>query len=82
MARSTQTTVTIRVADLEKLIRKIVRRDVRQVVREELARAGAEVVEPWMSDPESPLYQDMDHLAQRKSKGRLKFHSYDEVFGK
>ena len=73
--------MTISLHDLEKIISKVVRRDVRQIVREELARAGAEIVEPWMSDPESPLYQDMQDLLKRSQAGRLKFHTYEEVFG-
>jgi hypothetical protein len=81
MAHSTRTMVTLDLKDLEKIIRKIVRHDVRQIVREELARTGAEVVEPWMSDPESPLYQDMQDLLKRKQEGRLKFYTYEEVFG-
>ncbi|MBI4670941.1 MAG: hypothetical protein HY741_04630 [Chloroflexi bacterium] len=74
MARSTRTQVTLDLQDLEKIIRKIVRHDVRQVVREELARTGIGVTEPWMSDPESPLYQDMQDLLKRKKEGRLGFH--------
>lgn len=70
MTRSTRTMVTIDLQDLEKMIRKIVRHDVRQIVREELARTGAEVVEPWMSDPEM------------RSSQRPKLLTYDEVFGK
>ena len=83
MTRSTRTMVTIDLKDLEKVIRKIVRHDVREIVREELARTGAEVVEPWMSDPESPLYQDMAELAEEIRDGRhSKLLSYKEVFGK
>ncbi|MBI5302444.1 MAG: hypothetical protein HY868_09920 [Chloroflexi bacterium] len=83
MTRSTRTMVTIDLQDLEKMIRKIVRHDVRQIVREELARTGAEVVEPWMSDPESPLYQDMQELAKEmRSSHHPKLLTYDEVFGK
>jgi len=83
MAHSTQTMVTLDIKDLEKIIRKIVRHDVRQVVREELARTGAEVVEPWMSDPESPLYQDMVELGNEMRSGqRPRLLTYEEVFGK
>ena len=83
MTHSTRTMVTLDVRDLEKIIRKIVRHDVRQVVREELARTGAEVVEPWMSDPESPLYQDMLELQNEIRSGRRpKLLTYEEVFGK
>ncbi len=81
MARSTKSLVTIELQDLKKIIRTIVRQDVRQIVREELARKEAEVIEPWMSDPESPLYQDMQDLLKRSQEGRLKFHTYEEVYG-
>ncbi len=83
MTRSTHTLVTIDLRDLEKMIRRIVQRDVRQIVREELARTGAEVVEPWMSDPESPLYKDMAELEKEIRSGqRAKLLTYDEVFNK
>ncbi len=83
MAHSTRTMVTLDLKDLEKIIRKIVRHDVRQIVREELARTGAEVVEPWMSDPESPLYQDMVELGNEMRSGqRPRLLTYEEVFGK
>ena len=83
MAHSTRTMVTLDSKDLEKIIRKIVRHDVRQIVREELARTGAEVVEPWMSDPESPLYQDMVDLGNEMRSGqRPRLLTYEEVFGK
>ena len=83
MTRSTRTMVTIDLKDLEKVIRRVVRHDVREIVREELARTGAEVVEPWMSDQESPLYQEMTELAKEIQGGRHpKLLTYDEVFGK
>lgn len=83
MTRSTRTLITIELKDLEKIIRKVVRHDVRQIVREELARTGAEIIEPWMSDPESPLYQDMLELQNELRGGqRPKLLTYEEVFGK
>jgi len=81
MTRSARTMVTVDLKDLEKIIRRVVRHDVREIVRSELARTGAEVIEPWMSDPESPLYQDMQDLLKRKKEGRLKFYTYEEVLG-
>ena len=83
MARSTKTQVTIDLQDLERIIRKIVRSDVRKIVREELARTGAGVIEPWMSDPESPLYQDMVELEQEIRAGlRPSPMRREEVYGK
>ena len=83
MTRSARTMVTVDLKDLEKVIRKVVRHDVREIVREELARTGAEIVEPWMSDPESPLYQDMLEMQNELRSGRRpKLLTYEEVFGK
>ena len=80
MTRATQTIITISERKLEALIRKVVR----QVVHDELTKLVKEqplLIEPWMSDPESPLYQGMQDLLKRKKEGRLKFHTYEEVFG-
>lgn len=80
MTRSTQTRMTISERKLEALIRKVVRQVVHEELQE-LAKRQPELIEPWMSDPESPLYQDMQDLLKRKQEGRLKFYTYEEVFG-
>lgn len=80
MARSTQPTIKINEHQLETVIRKIVR----QVVREEFQRALAEypeIVEKWMSNPKSPLYQDMLALRREVRTGKLKLLSDREVWG-
>jgi hypothetical protein len=80
MPRSTEATVTISERKLEALMRKVVR----QVVHEEfekLVKQRPEVVEAWMSNPDSPLYQDMQDLLKRSGKGHVRLHTYDEVFG-
>ena len=79
MAGSTQPTVTISERKLETIIRKVVR----EVVHEELERAlkrKPEVVEAWMSDQESPLYQDMVELREDARAGRMKLLTDQEIW--
>lgn len=80
MARSTHATVTISERQLENVIRRIVR----QVVREEFQRAletHPELVEKWMSNPKSPLYQDMLALRRDIRANRVKLLRDNEVWG-
>ncbi len=80
MVRSAQTMVKISERKLEALLRKIVR----QVVHDELEktlRRKPELIEPWMSDPESPLYQDMVEIRDDIRSGRMKLLSGKEVWG-
>jgi hypothetical protein len=72
--------VTISERKLEVLMRKVVRQTVREELQK-LVKRQPRVIEPWMSNPESPLYQGMQDLLKRKKEGRLKFHTYEEVFG-
>lgn len=71
-----QTVNTLSVAELEELIRRI--------VREEIALAFDErdiYAEPTVIEPGSPLYEDLIDIEQRAQEGRLKFYTYEEVFG-
>jgi|GEM_PF-4558962 len=80
MAHPAPATVTISERRLESLMRRVVR----QVVHEEFERLiqqRPEVVEAWMSNPDSPLYQDMQNLLKKSCKGRAKFLTYAEVLG-
>ncbi len=80
MPRSTEAIVTISERRLEALMRKVVRQAVHEEF-EKLVKQQPELVEAWMSNPDSPLYQDMQDLLKRSRKGHAKFHSYGEVFG-
>ncbi len=81
MARSTEPTITVSERKLKSIIRKVVR----EVVHEELEKMlerRPELVEAWMSDPESPLYQEMVELKQNIRAGRTKLLTDEEVWGK
>ena len=57
---------------------------IRSVVREEIARAmeaWAGYFEPTIIEPGSPLYEYLQDIKQRAEEGRLKFYTYEEVFG-
>jgi len=71
-----QTVNTLSVIELEALIRRI--------VREEIALALDEwdiYAEPTVIEPGSPLYEDLMDIEQRAREGRLKFYTYEEVYG-
>jgi len=63
-------------AELESLIRRIVRDEIESVL------AGLDLYEgPTVIEPGSPLYQSLIDIQQRAREGRLKFYTYEEVFG-
>ncbi len=37
--------------------------------------------EPTVIEPGSPLHEDLKDIEQRAQEGRLKFYTYEEVFG-
>ena len=72
-----QTVDTLSVAELEALIRRIVREEIVLALEEWNIYA-----EPTVIEPGSPLYEDLVDIEQRAREGRLKFYAYEEVFGK
>jgi len=71
-----QTVNTLSVAELEELIRRI--------VREEIVLALDEwdiYAEPTVIEPGSPIHEDLVELLRLKEEGKLKLLSYEEVFG-
>jgi hypothetical protein len=67
-------TVTISLRALETLIRHVVHEEVRHVLAEWEDRG------PTVIEPGSPLYQDLEDIAERAKEGKLVFHGYDEVW--
>ena len=64
-----ETTITLTVAQLEEIIRK--------VVREELMEFAAQGL--LNLDKASPLHEDMEDILERKKSDKLKFHPQAEV---
>ena len=64
--------VTLSIQQLEEVIRK--------VVREELVEFAAQELGVFHLDKESPLYEDMEDILERKKSGQLKFHTHDEIW--
>jgi hypothetical protein len=54
---------------------------IRRVVREELNAIVEQRPEVFQLDPDSPLYNDLVELKERKNRGELEFVSHDEVWG-
>ncbi len=73
---ASQQVANLSIAELESLIRRIVRDEI------ESAFAGLGLYEgPTVIEPGSPLHEDLKDIAQRAQEGRLKFYTYEEVFG-
>jgi len=57
---------------------------IRSVVREEITtalEAWTGYFEPTIIEPGSPIREDLKDIKQRAEEGRLKFYTYEEVFG-
>ena len=57
---------------------------IRSVVREEITaalEAWTGYFEPTIIEPGSPIHEDLKDIKQRAEEGRLKFYTYEEVFG-
>lgn len=67
-----ETKVTLSVQQLESVVRK--------VVREELVEFAAQELGIFHLDKESPLYEDMEDILERKKSGQLKFHTHEEIW--
>ena len=67
-----ETKVTLSVQQLEGIIRK--------VVREELVAFTTQEQEILKLDKDSPIYEDMQDMLERKKSGQLKFHTHEKVW--
>ena len=67
-----ETKVTLSVQQLESLIRK--------VVREELVEFATQELGIFHLDKESPLYEDMEDILERKESGELNFHAHEKIW--
>lgn len=54
---------------------------IRKIIREELAKIIKAAPGTFYLDPDMPLYKDMEETLQRKTKGHIKLHSHEEVWG-
>jgi len=64
------------IAELESLIRRVVRDEIESVL------AGMDLYEePTVIEPGSPLCESLTDIQQRAREGRLKFYTHEEVWG-
>jgi hypothetical protein len=54
---------------------------IRRVVREELAQLVEKEPDFFYLPEDSPLYQDMKEILERREKGQIKLYSHQEVWG-
>ena len=64
--------VALSVQQLEEIIRKVVREELMEFITQE------QVI--FNLDKESPLYEDMEDILERKKSGQLKFHTHEEIW--
>ena len=64
--------ITLTIHQLEEIIRK--------AVREELMEFVAQDRGIFYLDKESPLYEDMEDILERKKSGQLKFRDHEEIW--
>ncbi len=67
-----EATVTIRVKDLERLIRRAVRDEIAKIVRKQPAT--------FCLEPVTPLYEDMKAIARMNKRGKVRVYSRPEAF--
>jgi uncharacterized protein YlaN (UPF0358 family) len=68
-----EATVTIRVKELEQLIRHAVRDEIAKLVRKQ--------PNIFYLEPDTPLYEDMVEIARMKKRRKIKLYSRQEAFG-
>ena len=49
-------------------------------MREELVEFVAQELRIFHLDKESPLYEDMEDILERKETSQLKFHTHEEIW--
>ena len=67
-----ETKITLSVQQLEGIIRK--------VVREELIAFTTQEQKILKLDKDSPIYEDMQDILERKKSGQLKFHTHEKIW--
>ncbi len=72
-----QVNENITVEDMIKALEPVMRR----IIREELMIIADSRSEIFSLIPDSPLYDDMLNIKQRKENGELEFYSHNEVWG-
>jgi hypothetical protein len=70
---ATEAIVTIRLNDLEQLIRHAVRDEIAKLVRKQ--------PNIFYLEPDTPLYEDMVEIARMKKRRKIKLYSRQEAFG-
>jgi hypothetical protein len=68
---------TINIENLTKQLEPLIRR----IIREELTNVVKDVPGLFYLNPEMPLYKDMKDLHRKKADGLIKLHPHNEVWG-
>ena len=76
MSTQTPKTITISLEELTSLLEPLMRR----IVREELDRFVTQTPNEVQLEPDSPLYQDLEDILNRKERGEVRLYSHEEVW--
>jgi len=68
---------TINIESLTKYLEPMIRR----IIREELSNVVKEAPGLFYLNPDMPIYKDMEDIRQRKRNGQIKLYSHNEVWG-
>ena len=68
--------ITMSSEELQQALEPLIRR----IIREELFKAAQQTSRLFFLNPDMPLYQDMEDIAQRKAAGDIELISHDEVW--
>jgi hypothetical protein len=69
--------LTINIENLAKQLEPLIRR----IIREELSNVVKKSPGLFYLNPEMPLYKDMEEIQKRRTGGRIKLHTHNEVWG-
>ncbi|MDH7484880.1 MAG: hypothetical protein QHJ81_01230 [Anaerolineae bacterium] len=73
---ATLQTTTLSLDELREIIRSVVREEITAALE-----AWSGYFEPTIIEPGPPLHEDLEDIEWRAREGRLKFYTYEEVFG-
>jgi hypothetical protein len=68
---------TINIENLTKHLEPLIRR----IIREELSNVVKDAPGLFYLNPDMPIYKDMEEIRQRKLNGQIKLYSHNEVWG-
>lgn len=73
----TEPQATINIENLAKFLEPLIRR----IIREELSNVVKNDPGFFYLNPEMPIYKDMEEIQERNTNGQIKLYTHNEVWG-